>query len=280
MILPTTFSPFPLCEPKLSAVFSGLSFGDCSPVPIINSEPETAALAGRLTAIRECLGATELRVMRPDFTRAVGYYQSGTGRMLAPGIFTSQDGDYCDSLFAHCESFDGTNRGQALFVSPADCPVAIFYHRRRHFFGLVHLGLKCLLRSSNRDIDTFQALIHWIIANKFMAFDETEGLLVHVLPGAGPCCYGRAADSEEYNQVRLQFPEALGGKRENGPHKGEPAIDLSRMVGSVLINALIPPGNIYINKMCTSCSGAHYSHLRQKEGGGQARNGVAIYYKP
>ncbi|MEK7102076.1 MAG: laccase domain-containing protein, partial [Patescibacteria group bacterium] len=106
-----------------------------------------------------------------------------------------------------------------------------------------------------------------------------SGCIVHLTAGIGPCCYGR--DDGAFDYVFKRFPEAQGGTATTGSRKGQPSLDLHRLIRSVLAGSDITV--VSEDGFCTACAATpdgqrlYYSNVADRgtpdEGG---RNCVAV----
>ena len=147
----------------------------------------------------------------------------------------------------------------------ADCPFGVIIWPDGRL-GFCHLGLECVLPK-----DELPGIL------------ETAGLeagcVVHLTAGIGPCCYGR--DDGAFDYVFKRFPEAQGGTATTGSRKGQPSLDLHRLIRYVLAGSDITV--VSEDGFCTACAATpdgqrlYYSNVADRgtpdEGG---RNCVAV----
>lgn len=148
----------------------------------------------------------------------------------------------------------------------ADCPFGVILWPDGRL-GFCHLGLECVLPKDESPgiLDTAGL---------------EPGCVVHLTAGIGPCCYGRNGGGFDY--VFKRFPEVRGDIATRGLRKGQPSLDLHKLILLVLMPHNID--TISVSTSCTACAVTpdgtrlYYSNVADRgtpdEGG---RNCVAVW---
>jgi YfiH family protein len=137
--------------------------------------------------------------------------------------------------------------GWLLTLRFADCVPLLMVHQARRAVAVVHAGWRGTLKG---------AATAAIVALRERFGADPGGLLVGIGPAVGPCCY------EVGEEVARQFADRSASiSRERG---ARPRLDLLALNRQTVIAAGVPPAQIEIVDLCTSCRvDLFFSHRAQ-----------------
>ena len=163
-----------------------------------------------------------------------------------------------DGIVADADGLVTGQKGIALAVKGADCPLVVLYDPEAPALCLVHSGWR----------STVAHIVRNAVRALQMHFDSDPAkLLVGISPAIRQCCY--EVGEEVAHRFEADFPPAVVQRRSSTPF-----LDLQGAIRADLEDCRVRPQNIETTDLCTSCrADLFYSYRRQ--GSLQGRNILA-----
>ena len=154
--------------------------------------------------------------------------------------------------------------GVPVGIKTADCVPVFLVDRARRVIGAVHAGWKgTSLGIVARAVDAF--------IKKFAS--EPADILAAIGPAIGPCCY-EVDKTVFHNFDNKQDKESFFTKC---TEEGKWMLDLPAANRSQLLDAGVPPENIFSADICTSCNrNSFFSHRGERGGTGRQLNVIIL----
>lgn len=153
--------------------------------------------------------------------------------------------------------------GQGVAIFNADCPVVAVLDASSGRLGVVHAAFRCLVPLEEES----QSILNVLFRAYHFSPRDAE---VFIGYGIGPCCYGAKHIPEVQRLEPLPISWAT-----KGPRKGQPSIDLYRLIQSQLAGLGIGAEQIAFDKTCTACSPDYHSNCR--DGAKAGRNAAVCW---
>lgn len=161
-------------------------------------------------------------------------------------------------------------RGTALVLSFADCVPILFYDSAREVIGIAHGGWRGTARGMA--VATVEAM-----AEQFGS--EPQHIYAGIGPGIGACCYEVSETVRQLFQGELSFDDKPTPERYQNivresavfstqvlPDKTSLRLDLQETNRNQLLMAGVPPEQIEVMDICTSCNTDRFFSHRAENG--------------
>jgi hypothetical protein len=179
-------------------------------------------------------------------------------------IWVVGEGEAVSGPLRECDAVVTDRPGTALCIKTADCAPVFLADPVRRIVGAVHAGWK----------GTALQIVKKTVEEMTRRFDvRPPDLFAFIGPAIGPCCY--EVDAAVYSAMRTQ--SSCDALFSTGKKAGKWMFDLSLANRLQLLEAGLPPKQIFATGRCTACHPElFFSHRAQSGNTGRQLNFIMI----
>lgn len=152
-----------------------------------------------------------------------------------------------EDAVADCDALITAQKGVVLTILTADCVPVLLYDTQKEIVAAVHAGWK----GTKADITgkTVEKMVESFGS-------DTKDIVAFIAPSIGRCCYEVGEDVAQHFRDQESF-DKVGEKY---------MLDLPLINQKQLLKAGLPPENIDLSGVCTSCEVERYFSYRKEQG--------------